>query len=159
MLTYLIINKMDTYNTLIQTFFNVQSKFSRFERSPRDFGTSELLYPLEIHIIDAIGQNNEIKMTDLAEKMEITKGAVSQVIKKLVKKGYVIKFKDEGNSKNFHLKLRNKGEIVFREHRLIADKIIEKIGAVLKQIPEKEIAILDEGFKMVESELNKLLKP
>jgi len=150
---------MDIYSTLIETFLSVQNKFNRFERSPKDFGSGELLYPLEIHIIDVIGKNNEIKMTDLAEKMEITKGAVSQVIKKLVRKGYVIKFKEEGNSKNFYLKLRNKGEIVFREHKLVADKIIGKINDIIRKIPEKEIIILDEGFKMVEGELSKLLKP
>ena len=45
----------------------------------------------EIHTVAAVGAQEGINITALAKKQGISKSAVSQMVSKLVKKGYIIK--------------------------------------------------------------------
>ena len=80
------------------------------------FGTGVLMYRREIHTIQAIGRNPGINVTALAEYMGVTKGAVSQIIKKLNKKGLVRKTHATGNAKEAILELTDLGWIGFHNH-------------------------------------------
>ena len=78
---------------IMEQFIRIVNKFNRFEKVPMDFGVEEMLYPSEIHTIEAIGNNSRINVSQLAELLGITKGAVSQMINKLVRKQFVKKTK------------------------------------------------------------------
>jgi DNA-binding MarR family transcriptional regulator len=74
------------------------------------------MYRREIHTIQAIGKNPDMNITTLAEYMGVTKGAVSQTIKKLGNKGLVRKTHAPGNAKEVVLELTDLGWIGFRNH-------------------------------------------
>ena len=80
------------------------------------FGTGKLMHTKEIHTIQAIGRYPGINVTRLAEQMAVTKGAVSQTISKLVKKGLVRKRKIFGNRKEVVLELTDLGWIGYNNH-------------------------------------------
>ena len=80
------------------------------------FGTGVLMSRGEIHTIQAIGRNSGINVTTLAEHMGVTKGAVSQSIKKLSEKGLVRKTHPPGNAKKVILELTELGCIGFHNH-------------------------------------------
>ena len=80
------------------------------------FGTGVLMHAKEIHTVQAIGRHSGINVTKLAEKAGVTKGAVSQTINKLVKKGLVRKTHLPGNDKEVVLELTDIGEIGFKNH-------------------------------------------
>ena len=80
------------------------------------FGTGVLMHAKEIHTVQAIGRHSGINVTKLAEKAGVTKGAVSQTINKLVKKGLVRKTHLPGNDKEVVLELTDLGEIGFKNH-------------------------------------------
>ncbi len=80
------------------------------------FGTGVPMYRREIHTIQAIGKNPGINITTLAEHMGVTKGAVSQTIKKLIKKGLVNKAYAPGNAKEVLPELTDLGWIGFNNH-------------------------------------------
>jgi DNA-binding MarR family transcriptional regulator len=52
-------------------------------------------------------------MTRLAEKMGVTKGAISQTVRKLVSKNLMVK-SNTNNRKEFILKLTGKGEVAYK---------------------------------------------
>jgi DNA-binding MarR family transcriptional regulator len=81
-----------------------------------NFGTGKLLHTREIHTIQAIGRFPGINITRLAEHMGVTKGAVSQTIGKLVKKGLVRKRQIFGNKKEVVLELTDLGWVGFKNH-------------------------------------------
>ena len=71
-----------------ERFNNLVKLAAQLEKTPRRFGTDEPLSSREIHIIEASGDNGEIfSVTDLARLLGITKGAVSQNLKKMEKRG------------------------------------------------------------------------
>ena len=80
------------------------------------FGTGVLMHPKEIHTVQAIGRYPRINVTKLAEYTGVTKGAVSQTIKKLVRKGLVHRTHAPGNAKEVVLQLTDLGWIGFRNH-------------------------------------------
>ena len=56
-------------------------------------------------------------MTDLAGLLGITKGAVSQHLKKMEKKGLVNKIEDPQNSSRSIVKLTSKGKMAYYAHK------------------------------------------
>jgi DNA-binding MarR family transcriptional regulator len=60
-----------------------------------------------------IGKNHQVNMTQLAELMGVTKGAISQTIRKLVSKNYIMK-SNTVNRKEINLTLSDKGQLVYK---------------------------------------------
>jgi DNA-binding MarR family transcriptional regulator len=77
----------------------------------RDYGIP--LYPKELVTIKIIGRNPGINVTKVAERMSITRGAVSQTVAKLVRKKLIRKTYAEDNAKEVILQLTDLGWTVF----------------------------------------------
>ncbi len=110
--------------------FNIVGAFKRtmklereLEQKPRDYGTGEKLYSSEIHMIEAIGVSDGLSVTDVADYFGITKGAVSQTLKKLENKELVKKERDPANSSRYILGLTTKGKAAFYSHMHWHEKI------------------------------------
>lgn len=80
------------------------------------FGTGVLMHTKEIHTIQAVGRHPGVNVTKLAEHTGVTKGAVSQTINRLVRKGLVRKTHAPGNDKEVILELTDLGQIGFQNH-------------------------------------------
>ncbi len=77
----------------------------------QDYGIP--LYLKEILTIRVIGRSPGINMTRIAERMGVTRGAVSQTVAKLVRKKLVRKTYSEDNAKEIILQLTDFGWTVF----------------------------------------------
>jgi DNA-binding MarR family transcriptional regulator len=104
------------FEQIMQKFDRVVMIMESMHSPSLSFGTGVLMYRREIHTIQAIGRNPGINITTLAEYMGVTKGAVSQIIKKLNKKGLVRKNYADGNAKEVILELTDLGQIGFQNH-------------------------------------------
>ncbi len=96
-------------------------------QAPREYGTGVPLYGSEIHTIQAIGKSIGTNVTELAEKMGVTKGAVSQMVSKLVEKGMVRKTRAQDNAKEVVLELTELGRIGFRNHARFDMKVLNSV--------------------------------
>lgn len=101
---------------IIHKFEKVMNKYNTLEKKPKYYGTEDLLYKAEVHTIDAIGKNNKINVTELAAYLGITKGAVSQMVDKLIKKGMVDKKQISNTENEVSLELTEKGILVYKGH-------------------------------------------
>jgi DNA-binding MarR family transcriptional regulator len=81
-----------------QLLIRVLNKFTRNENKPRHFGVEELLHPSEIHMAMLIGDNPGVHGPELARLSGVTRGAISQIIANLEKKGLVQRVDDPGSS-------------------------------------------------------------
>lgn len=104
-------------------FVRVVNKYSIIESQPLDFGTQELLHPSEIHFIEAIGKNKGNTVSELSQNFCITKGAASQMVSKLNKKGYVDKTVSAYSRKEIILTLTLKGKTAFSGHEKFHDEM------------------------------------
>jgi len=107
---------------LIDLFLKILHLYSVINRKPKDYGTGDLLYFTELHTISVVAANKEINMTRLAEIMGVTRGAISQTIRKLVSKNLILK-SNLTNRKEVNLKLSEKGMQVFKSQESFQKEI------------------------------------
>ncbi|MCB2169909.1 MAG: MarR family transcriptional regulator [Deltaproteobacteria bacterium] len=101
-----------------ERFRSVVALAVRLEQTPRPFGTDEHLTSSEIHLIEIIGDNDEaLSVTDLSKVLGVTKGAVSQNLKRTEKKGLTLKLEDPQNSSRSIVKLTSKGKTAYFAHK------------------------------------------
>ncbi len=85
------------------------------EKVKREFNGIEL-YPSEIHTLVFIKDNDEINMTQIAQKLGVTKGAIFKIIQKLERKELLSRYKKTSNNKNTYFKLSEKGLLACQGH-------------------------------------------
>ena len=130
---------------LIDLFLKILHLYSVIGRKPKDYGTGDLLYIAEIHTITMVGKNREINMTQLAEMMGVTKGAISQTIRKLVSKNFIIKSNDI-NRKEINLKLSKKGLIVYKRQESFQKELFDFAGPLYEKAKPKDRELVQRLF-------------
>lgn len=98
-------------------FFRLARLAQSLESKPRDFGTGEMFSGSEIHMIESIGRSSNLSVTNIAEMLAVTKGAVSQTLKRLVSRGLVEKKQDPANLSRCNVELTASGRKIFEAHR------------------------------------------
>ena len=75
------------------------------------------LFPSEIHMLLSIEDRQSTNATKMANKLGISKSAVSQTISRLEKKGVILKDKDPYNKNELILSLTSFGEKAFGQYK------------------------------------------
>ena len=128
-------------------------KFFEIDRRTRYYGTDVPLFPSEIHMINKIKQNEGIHVTGLANILNVTKGAVSQIIMKLEKKGLIQKEKDSNNQSRLVLKLTAKGETAYHNHEEFHKKIEVMVNEIVIDASKEEIKFFKDVLITLEERL------
>jgi len=135
-------------------FVRIVNKFNRFEKVPMDFGVPEKLFPSEIHTLEMIGKHKWTNVTQLSEALGITKGAVSQMIKKLAQKKLVKKFKIPNSEKETFLKLTSKGWKAFDGHEKFHRDMYLDFLKYAENISHKDFRKFKEIFTKIEHHID-----
>jgi DNA-binding MarR family transcriptional regulator len=132
------------YKEVIDKFVRMMSKYGEMERKPRDYGTGDLLFPSEIHTMDVIGDNPGINITELSEKLGVSKSASSQIVNKLERKKYVRRYKEQDNGKSVLLQLLQKGQLAFIGHKKYHLSMDLPLIEAMKTWDDNQFAFLSE---------------
>jgi DNA-binding MarR family transcriptional regulator len=143
--------------TLVDLFLKILHMYSIIGRKPKDYGSGDLLYVTEIHTITMVGKNREINMTGLAEIMGVTKGAISQTIRKLVRKNYILK-SNSTNRKEFNLKLSEKGDIVFKGQESFQRELFEFAETLYNQARPEDRELVNRLFTAISNNMESRVK-
>ena len=136
---------------LYQIWMRIMNKLNESENIPRIFGIDLPLYPSEIHMIQAIGDNPESNIRSIAEHLGITSGAASQAITKLARRGLVIKVRGRKNEKEVHLELTSPGLCAYQAHESIHEQVFQRIVSQIGPLTDDEIILLRRVLHAVES--------
>lgn len=139
---------------IVELFIRLANKYKALEKIPVDYGVGKDLYHSERHLIDQIGDHPEKNITELAKFTGVTKGAISQTVKKLEKKDIVQRYKGEGNEKEVFLKLTGIGISVFNKHKEVNQETILPFYEELGKYPDDKAYFLLEIFKWMDSFLD-----
>ena len=74
------------------------------------------IYPIEMQVLNLIFKNSGISITGIAEKLYITKSAVSQIVKKLYRKELLTKIRDINNERQVVLKMTENGTDILNNY-------------------------------------------
>ena len=131
-------------------------KIFELDKKIRYYGTDEPLFKSEIHMIKAIRENKGLHVTGLAERLNVTKGAVSQVIMKLEKKGMIVKQKDADNLLRLALTLTPKGETAYHNHERLHREFDDLVEEVLRETTEANRSFLKKFIGTLEQRIDAL---
>jgi len=142
---------------LIMLFSKVINQFNKLHEKPFDFGTTEKLYPAEIHMIQAIGKTGENTVTQLGHSFGVTKGAVSQIVSKLEKKGFITRRRNPEYGREILLNLTKKGWQAYWGHERMHEKTDSELLEFIGNLSEEEILILNKTLNKLDQYINKML--
>ena len=130
---------------LIDLFLKILHLYSVVARKPKDYGTGDLLYFTEIHTISMVGKNREINMTRLADLMGVTRGAISQTIRKLVSKNLIVKT-NTTNKKEFSLRLSDRGVTVLNGLETFHQELFTFAGTLYEKASSQDVELVKRLF-------------
>ena len=148
---------MKNYKELAWLMERTAHKYMQYEKKPQQYCSDIILTQPEIHTIAIIGDNEGISITQLAKVRGITKGAVSQMIYKLVDKGLVEKRVSPESDSQLNLYLTHKGEQARAEHRKMHETMGTKFAKLMNDVPEDVQKQMEELLKAFEEELDSIL--
>lgn len=142
----------DKFTQLVQLYQEVEKK-------PRKYGTDENLTGSEIHLIELIGDKKEqLSVTDIARYSNVTKGAVSQSLKRLERKGLTEKEPDPDNISRSIVRLTSKGKAAYYSHKHWHETMDGGYLAYVAELEEEKVAFLMEYMDGVERFLLSILE-
>jgi DNA-binding MarR family transcriptional regulator len=141
--------------SLIAKFSRVSKLWQQLELKPRKFGTDNDLSASEIHLTEVVGQNEGLSVTDLARRLAITKGAVSQTLKKLEAKELVVKEVDPANTSRITVSLSTKGKVAYYSHLQWHEAMDGGFREYFVNLPEDRILFMEEFLSLLEQFLEK----
>ena len=138
----------DVYNKMV--FLN---KF-KMENSLKDYKSSE------VHCIEYIGRNVDSNVTKLAESFYMTRGAISKLTKKLIKKGIMESYQKPDNKKEIYFRLTSQGKVIYKIHEELHKEFQERDKAVFEQVTEEQfdsmLSFVEKYSSHLDAEIKKL---
>lgn len=107
-------------------------RFSSWEGAVAKLGR---LSPAQMRTIGVIGRNKNLRMKDIAERMELTTGTVTVMVDRLQDMGLVERCRNDLDRRSYKIILSEKGEVYFQEH---SEKQKEKIKKFAHDLTEEE---------------------
>lgn len=140
----------------LEDAYRIINKYNQKAKTAKHYGTEDLLYSAEVHMIELIGSYEAITTTQLAEKLGITKGAISQITRKLLEKNLIVKNPSAERSNEVLISLTDKGRIVYSYHQSMHEKMLNKIDSVLSDLSDEEKMVMDKIIQIIDESLNEI---
>lgn len=90
----------------------------------------------ECHVIDCIERNEMFNTTAIAKKLNITKGGISKIAARLIKKNMIEAYRLTANQKEIYYRLKPLGRKVFELHETLhkeAEEVFKKSFSAYSQ--------------------------
>lgn len=133
----------EVLNILLVKLFN---DILKIEETALKEGEFSDLSVTEIHIVEAIGLDREMTMSEVANELDITVGTLTTAINRLIKKGYVDRRRIEEDRRVVLIKLTERGEEAFKSHANFHDDMIK---SVILELSDNEEKVLITSLKKI----------
>lgn len=122
-------------------------RYVRIAKVPMDFGTGQLLNPSEVHMLSTICMHDDVSVTDLAKMNGVTKGAVSQTIAKLEKKGLVYRETSPENQSRQYIRQTEAGQETHEGHMNFHEEHDREFINYMTSLSERDYQTVSEFCK------------
>ena len=114
----------------------------------------------EAHCIEYIGKNADSNVTKLAESFYVTRGAISRMTKKLIKKGIIESYQKPDNKKEIYFRLTEEGKAINKIHDEMHKEFHQRDKVIFEQITEEQfdsiLSFAGKYTKHLDEEIKKL---
>jgi len=138
----------------MESFIRLVTIYNAMEKHPLSFGTHYKFYHSERHMLDIVGNNRKMNISEFARHSGVTKGAVSQIVSKLENKGALRRYNEKGNDKEVFIELTGTGKEIYEHHRKTNDRTVEELERWLRNYSDDTVESLLDIFKWLEGYLD-----
>jgi DNA-binding MarR family transcriptional regulator len=85
----------------------------------------------QMHTLEILGTDGDLRMTELAARMGITTGSLTVLVDRLERGGYVARIPHETDRRSIRVSLTPEGERLFTEHHKLHAKLTQEILCAL----------------------------
>ncbi|KXG09184.1 MarR family transcriptional regulator [Anoxybacillus rupiensis] len=132
---------MDKEEQVLMSFKNLLNKLILLNKTKMEESLKGYK-PSEVHCIEYIGKHVDSNVTKLAEFSYMTRGAISKMTKKLIKKGLIESYQKPDNKKEIYFRLTEQGKIIYKIHEELHKEFRERDKAVFEQITEEQLDMM-----------------
>lgn len=125
-----------TLNRLLVSFFKYIMELEEKKLITDEF--SDITYN-DMHVIEAIGLDEPLKMSQIAKKLAVTTGTLTKSMDALEKKGYVRRERSSNDKRVVNIILTDKGVHAYRHHERFHQ---DMIAFVLDNVSDEESRVL-----------------
>nr|WP_026022370.1 MarR family transcriptional regulator [Clostridium senegalense] len=112
----------------------------------------------EIHCIDLIGKIENPNVTKIAKGMNMTRGAISKISKKLINAKLIETYKKPNNDKEIYFKLTDLGKKLYKHHETKHKEWEERNDVFFKNVSEKEQEVVANFLIKFNNYLEEIIK-
>lgn len=134
-----ILDRIELVRMLLQENTRLVAATTGFLNRPRDYTRGDVLYMREAHFLVAVGPDGHPTMSEMAKRLDVTQGAVTQTAIRLEKKGYVVRMKDADDKRLTTVSLTEKGKSVCMEHIAYDKSRYCEASEFLKEFSNEEL--------------------
>lgn len=132
---------------LVADIMNTKQKASRafvqYMTDSHEYGPETELHMREAHFITALTPGKGTAMSDVAQNLAVTHGAVSQTASRLEKKGYIVRKRDPENHRVVQAFLTPKGEEFYQSHiQYDSEKFAQMNKAFFSKCSDSELELI-----------------
>lgn len=107
----------------------------------------------EMHTIAAIGLYGDKRTSQVAKELHVTVGTLTVSVNTLVKKGYVLRVRQEKDRRVVNLKLTNRGRLLYRLHDKFHRTMVKRI---ITDLDDPEVSALLGALKSLSNYLSEI---
>ena len=101
----------------------------------------------EIHTIAAIGDLEEPNVTQIASHMNVTRGAISKITKKLLEQNLIESYQLDGNKQKIFFRLTKSGQFLYDEHEKRHNLWLKRDDDFIKQFNPETLEQIERFMK------------
>jgi len=98
----------------------------------------------ELHCIRSIGNLEHPNVTKIANELKMTRGAISKITKKQLKKGLITSYMLDCNKKEIYFRLTELGQKIFDEHEKWHEDFEKRNNFFFDKYTENELILVKE---------------
>lgn len=133
-----------SFNQLCGLFLQMLNQYRGLEKKTHTYDIEPKIYLAEIHTIAAVGEHENINVTNLAKLQGISRSAASQAASRLVKKGFLEKKISPITDNEVVLCLTEKGKQVYAAHEQQHIWLENQLRAVFEKYPQGTVDMLSQ---------------
>lgn len=144
---------MDDKNfiVILEQFYRITNKINKMRNTPLSFDGTKPLNTAAIHLIDIIGKHKGYNLTEIADILGFTKGAVSQMTSKLERENLIMKQKHATNDKDVYFCLTEEGRRVYEGHEKLHEGLYTRLEEIFAQFSNEDIDKIKAALKEIDT--------
>jgi DNA-binding MarR family transcriptional regulator len=108
------------------------------------------LYPSEIHLMQVIHEGTDLSAGEMARRLGVSNGAVSQTLNRLEKKGAIKKTKEPALKNKVTAELTETGEAAFRQFEERQESAMKTFSSYLAGLSDRERKVVEQFLARLE---------